>query len=785
MKNSRLHTGLRHIRRRLGYTLINVLGLALGIASCLVIFLVVRYELGYDAFNAKADRIYRVNHHSIDYNPRVSPAVAPALRNDFPELEVAQFFYDDGMVKIGNTRYNERNFAFADEYVPRVFDYQWLAGDSRSALTDPNSIVLTESIARKYFGVKEAMGQRVVLYNLFNCKLTGIIKDLPGYTSLPFPFLVSLATIKPELARMNNYYSIPGGNFVFIALPEHYSIQRVRQRIHGFMEKNWGKDIAKEATLILQPLRDIHFDQRYLYISLSPTTSRQTYWALAGIALFIIITACINFINLATGQAATRAKEVGVRKVLGARRPQLIGQFLSETALLVVVAMILGLLAAVLLVPQLSSWLDIGINAWELGEPLVIALLIGLTLFIILLAGLYPAFVQSAFLPVVSLKGAPAGSRSGLNLRRGLVILQFGISQLMIIGTVVVARQMDFFQNRDLGFNKESVISIEVPDSAHRQVLWQQLVTNPGVTALSFSSGAPVYNNQFTGYDAPELGLTGENVTEIKYVDEHYIRMFGLNMLAGDTIVRRMGKDSILKVVVNETLIHTLNIQDPRSAIGKRFTASGTRCTIIGVVQDFQSETKHKKRRACILLYDENNFYSASIRLGAAGMHGTIDRIGRQWSALYPDLLFQYEFLDDHIAALYRQEQKVFTAFRLFSCIAILIGCLGLYGLIAFATLQRTREVGIRKVLGATVPDILFLFGREFIVLIGLAFVISAPLAWLVMHSWLENFAYRIGIGWGTFLLSIGASFFIAAATISYKSIAAALMPPVKILRTE
>jgi len=778
-------TAFRNIRRRLGYTLINVLGLALGIASCLLIFLVVRYELGYDAFNAKANRIYRVNHHSIDYNPRVSPAVAPALRHDFPELEVAQFFYGNGMVKIGNDRYNEKNYAYADEYVPRVFDYQWLAGDPHSALTAPNSIVLTEKMARKYFGAKEAMGQTIQLDNQFDCKVTGIIKDLPGNTSLPFPFLVSLSTIHKFLAQMDGYFSIPDGSFTFIALPANYPIQRVRDRIHGFMEKNWGKDIAKEATLILQPLREVHFDQRYLYITVSPTTSQQTYWALVGIALFIIITACINFINLATGQAVTRAKEVGVRKVLGARRPQLIGQFLGETALQVIAAMLLGLLAAALLVPPLSTWLDIGISARELGEPSVIALLAALTGFIILVAGLYPAFVQSAFRPVVSLKGTPVASRGGLTLRRGLVVLQFGISQLMIIGTVVVARQMDFFQNRDLGFNKEFVISFAAPDSAHRQPLWQQLTTTPGITAVSLSSGAPAYMGNATGFDAPQLGVTGENITEVKFVDEHYIRMFGLTMLAGDTISRRVGNDSIARIVVNETLIHTLNIQDPRAAIGQRINANGNPCRIIGVVQDFQSESKHKKRRACILFYNENAFYAASVRVNPVGMHVTIDRIAKQWSALYPDLLFQYEFLDDHIAGFYRQEQKVYTAFRLFSCIAILIGCLGLYGLIAFATLQRTREVGIRKVLGASVPDILLLFAREFIWLIGAAFVIAAPVAWLTMHSWLANFAYRIGIGWGTFLVSIGASFLIAAFTISYKSIAAALSNPVRSLRAE
>ena len=779
-------TGIRNLRKRLGYTLINIFGLALGIASCLLIFLVVRYELGYDAFNSKADRIYRVNHHSIDYNPRVSPGVAPALRNDFPELEVAQFFYDDGLFKIGNDRYNEKNFAFADEYVPRVFDYEWLAGDPHSALTNPNSIVLTETWARKYFGNRDAMGQTINVQNQWDCKVTGIIRDLPGNTSLPLPLLVSMSTIKKEMADMGKYYyNIPGGNFTFIALPPGYPIQRVRARIHAFMEKNWGKDIAKEAILILQPLREVHFDQRYLDITVSPTTSKQTYWALAGIALFIIITACINFINLATGQAATRAREVGVRKVLGARRFQLIGQFLGETALQVIAAMLLGVLAVALLIPQLSAWLDIHIQVNELKEPVVVGLLATLTVGVTLLAGLYPAFVQSAFRPAVSLKGVPAVSRGNLTLRRGLVVLQFGISQLMIIGTVVVARQMDFFQNRDLGFNKDFVLSFELPDSAHRQVLWDQLASDPAISAVSFSSGAPAYMGNASGYDAPQLGLTGENITEIKFVDQHYIRMFGLTMLAGDTIARRTSKDSVMPVIVNETLVNSLKMQDPRKAIGQTISVSGTPCRIMGVVQDFQSESKHKKRRACVLLYAENNFYTASVRVNPVGIRATIDRIGKEWSILNPKGLFQYEFLDDHIASFYRQEQKVYTAFRLFSCIAILIGCLGLYGLIAFATLQRAREVGIRKVLGASVSDILVLFGREFIWLIVVAFVVAAPVAWLAMNAWLDNFAYRIGIGWGTFVVAIAVSMGIAAFTISWESLKAAIVNPVRSLRSE
>jgi len=287
------------------------------------------------------------------------------------------------------------------------------------------------------------------------------------------------------------------------------------------------------------------------------------------------------------------------------------------------------------------------------------------------------------------------------------------------------------------------------------------------------------------GYDAPQLGLNGENVTEIKFVDENYIRMFGLTMLAGDTIIQHFGRDTVANIVVNETMIHSMFIKDPQKAIGQSIYFGKFRCNIMGVVADFDSESKHKKRRPCVMVFARDNFWTASVRLNPHNMEGTIDHIKGMWSSLYPDQLFQYEFVDEHIAKMYRQEQKVYTAFRIFSFIAIFIGCMGLYGLIAFATLQRTREVGIRKVLGASIPDILYLFGREFIWLISLAFVVSAPLAWWAMRSWLSNFAYRIDIGWGTFLISAGASFLIAGITISYKSLAAAFANPVRSLRTE
>lgn len=780
-------SALRSFRRNLSFTTLNIFGLSLGIVSCLTIFLIVRNELGYDSYSKKASRTYRITLNALDFNSNISMAIVPAMRNDFPELEnITQIFYKrEGLVKIGQNKFLEKSFAYVDNDFPKIFDFQWISGNSATALSEPNSVVLTETIAQKYFGNKPAMGETINLENQFTVKVKGIIKDPPGNTSLPFNFLVSLNTQKFDNGIMTNFYAIMGASYAYLVIPENYSIHQLEKKIPAFITKNWGKDIASEAHLPLQPIRDIHFDQRYINSIVTPV-SKDTYWGLAAIAVFIIIMACINFINLSTAQSVKRSKEVCVRKVLGAGRPQLIRQFLGETTILVLISVVAGFVITILALPEVTNWLDIKIDAKQLGEPIVLGLLLSVTIGIILLAGIYPAFAQSAYNPVESLKRKTNMSFRGINLRKGLVLLQFAISQILIVGTLVVAHQMNFFQNEDLGFNKEAVVSFGIPDNSKKEFLKQQLKSEPGVTDISFSSGAPAYFSNATSFACPELGLTKDDVTEVKCVDENYMDMFGLKILAGEKVSRKYEKDTIIRMVINETFMHKLGIQNPAEAIGKKIRFGwGDPSYVIGVVQDFQSESKHKKRRACVLLYGPDNFYMASVRIKPNAIHQTIGHIDKIWSSIFPNDLFGYEFMDEHIASWYKQEAKVYTAFKLFSSLAILIGCLGLYGLVSFSAVQRTKEVGIRKVLGASLFNISALFAREFIILIVLAFLIAVPVAYYFMHSWLENFAYHIVIRKGLFLISIGISFAIALITISYQAIKAALANPVTSLRSE
>lgn len=773
----------RTLMHNKSYALINITGLALGLASCIVIFLVVQNELSYDNYHKKADQTFRVTLGGRDFNPSVAFAIAPAFKNDFPEAEVSQYFAQQGgLVSVGEQKYNQKVYAFADENFSKIFDFNWLSGNSETALKEPNTVVLTESAARKYFHGEDAMGKIIKLNNEKDLRVTGVIKDLPSNTHLVFSFLVSWETMRKDVDT-SHFWSIQGG-MVYITLPKNESAKSVQARFPAFIKKNWEADIAKEkGLLLLQPLKEIHFDRRYLN-QISMPRSKETIYGLAGVALFIILTACINFVNLATAQSLKRGKEVGIRKTLGAFRKQLIIQVMGETTLLVLVSVVLSLIAVMLFLPYTETLLDIRIETSNLFKPAMISAVLLIVVVTILLAGLYPAFIQSGFQPLKALKSGLSDNSEGKSyLRKGLVIVQFSITQILLVGTLIVGSQMDFFLNQDIGFDKDAIVTFSTGEKI--DVLRQKLIDNPGVQQVSFASGGPAYNTNFAPFTSPELGMTENDVTEIKQVDENYLSMYHIKLLAGETVTKIISKDTVANLVVNQTLITRLGIKDPEKAIGQRFFIGDHPIRIKGVVQDFQSESKHKKIRACVIMYNPNSFWQASVKLRPEKMRETLASIEKDWSELNPKSLFSYEFMDDRIAGLYNQEYKMYTAFRLFSAIAILIGCLGLYGLVSLMAVQRTKEIGIRKVMGASIPGLVVLFVNQFIWLILIAFVVAAPIAWFAMDKWLQEFAYHINIGPGIFLISIVTTLVIAGITISHQSIKAALMNPIKSLRSE
>jgi len=774
---------IRSIARYKSYAAINIFGLALGLASCILILLIVRNELSYDQYHKHAHRTYRITSLGLDYNPSVSFAIAPALRNDFPELEhVSQYYYwRESMIEINHDRYIIKDVAAADNEFAKIFDLEWLAGDPNSALEAPNTIVLTETSAKQYFGDQNPLGQTIRMDNNWELKVTGLIKDLPSNTHLTFKSLVSWATFHDETS---NFWSIQGG-YLYVTLPEKLSAGNIERKLPAFIKKNWGEDIEKggEGKLLLQPLTAIHYDQRYLNQTSMPRSKKSIY-GLAAVGVFILVIACINFVNMATAFALKRSKDVGIRKVIGAKPIQIIKGALSEIVIQVIIALALALSSLLLFIPYTARFFGTRIGATQLLQPDVATGLLVISLFAILISGLYPALIQSRFNQLQILKSSFSTAVKGATtLKRGLIGIQFLVTQLLIMSTFIVAKQMDFFLNKDIGFDKESIVTFDIGKNA--EGLRQLLSRQPGVTNFSFASVAPAYNINYMPFSAPHLGMNEVDVTEVKVVDENYFSMFKLKLLAGLPVVKSATQDSILKIVVNKTFVNRLGIRNPDDALGERVMVNDRRAEIQGVVADFQSESKHKKIRACFLYYNPERFYQASVKLQSNNIKQTIASINKEWSILNPESLFNYEFLDNKVARLYQQEQTLYNTFKVFTFIAILISCVGLLGLVSLMAVQRVKEIGVRKVLGASVKNIVMLFLKDFIILILVAFIVAVPIVWYSMHSWLQEFAYQIKITPLYFTVGLLATLFVAGTTVFIRSFIAATSNPIKAIKED
>lgn len=773
---------VRSIARYKSYAAINIFGLALGLASCILIFLIVRNELSYDQYHKQADRTYRITSLGLDYNPSVSFAVAPALRNDFPELaHVSQYYYwRESMIEINQERHILKDIGAADNEFAKIFDLTWLAGDPNTALEAPNTIVLTQSLAKQYFGDQNPIGQTIRMDNDWELKVTGLIEDLPSNTHLTFKSLVSWATFHD---KTSNFWSIQGG-YLYVTLPEKLSAANIEQKLPSFIKKNWGEEVEKEkGKLLLQPLTDIHYDQQYLNQTSMPRSKKSIY-GLAIVGLFILIIACINFVNMATAFALKRSKDVGIRKVIGAKAIQIIKSALAEIIIQVIIALTFAVGSLLLFIPYTERFFGTRISSDQLLQIDVFIGLLLISICAVLISGLYPALIQSRFNQLQILKSSFSTAVKGTTtLKRGLIGIQFLVTQLLIISTFIVARQMDFFLNKDIGFDKESIITFDM--GKNPEGLRQLLSRQPGVKDFSFASVAPAYNINYTPFSAPHLGMNEVDVTEMKVVDENYLSMFKLKMLAGLPIVKSTGQDSLLKIVVNETFVNRLGIHNLEDALGEQVMVNDRRAEIQGVVADFQSESKHKKIRACFLYYNPERFHQASVKLQSNNIKEAIASINKGWSALNPESLFNYEFLDNKIARLYRQEQTLYNTFKVFTFIAILISCVGLLGMVSLMAVQRVKEIGVRKVLGASVKNIVLLFLKDFVVLIGIAFIIAVPIAWYSMHSWLQEFAYQINITPLHFIVGLLVTLFIAGTTVFIRSFMAATSNPIKAIKED
>jgi predicted permease len=801
-----LKTAFRNLKRNKGYALINITGLAVGMAACVLLFIVVQYELSYDKFQPAYKNIYRVvtqdkYSDGIEYTPGTPFPVPDALRVDIPQMTTGALYSSGGsqVTVLGKSNANNSSnkkfiepigVFFAEPQFFSVFHFNWLAG-SPSLLSEPNNTVLTKKMAEKYFGNwQTAVGQFIQLDNQLTVKVAGVLDNIPANSDFPLAVVTSYISFKNT--KFYNYSTSWGRTTsdeqVYVRLPENVSAENINSQLLQFSKKYYDKEEkTTQRKSFLQPLRTIHFDDRFSNFG-DHVTSKSTLWTLSLIGIFIIIMACINFINLATAQAINRSKEIGIRKVLGSNRRKLFGQMMGETAMIVFIALILAAILADICLPFIKH-IDSIDERLTIFKTQTILFFLSTAVVVTIFSGLYPSLIMSGFNPMTALKNKiTSATVGGISLRRGLVITQFAISQVLIIGTIVAVSQMNFVRTADLGFNKNAVFVLSSNSDSvvlsRQQAFKQQLLQLPGVQSVSFSSDVPSSENNWGTNFFFDHGPGEDFNLYFKCADEDYFKTFGLQFAAGHGYD---ASDTMKDVVINETLVKKLGLKNDNAAIGKeiRMGARDPWRKIVGVVKDFKTNSLRDEIKP-ILIGPKKRFYSnTSIKIKSANLSHTKDAILKTWDKYYPEYANTSYFMDDSINDFYKQENQLSLLYKIFAGIAIFISCLGLYGLVSFMAVQRTKEVGIRKVLGASVQNIVYLFSKEFTILIAVAFLVAAPLAWYMMNNWLSNFVYRVPINAGVFIWAVLISVIIAWITVGYKSIRAAMANPVKSLRTE
>jgi putative ABC transport system permease protein len=797
-----LITTFRNFIRNQSYTLINVLGLSIGITCCIVIFLIVRHDLSFDKFHAKGDQIYRIVHDQanasgVDYSGVTPYPVATAFRNDFPEIPLVTQFHeeDDVLIKSGTEKFTLEDIVFADSLFFEVFSFGVIEGNPRVELGHKGKAFLTESTAKKFFkGMREGTFR---LENLEDVEIVGIVADPPASSEIQYSMIISFPTLSENIVGFDiNQWGLNSAGYSYIVLPKNISKEDVEKRFPKFVDKYYDEEDKKQETYHLQPLKEIHFDRRYN----SSSAQTSTLITLSLLGLFILCVACINFINLATALAVKKSKEIGIRKTLGARRSQLTTYFLGETFILTLFSVLISLCIVEWMLPWLNGFLDKKLGDSLFTDPTLLLFLVVLTFVVTLLSGAYPAVILSGYNPVAVLKNKLASQGRGAgSVRKVLVAFQFIIAQALIIGTLVVADQMSYFKDAPLGFAKDAVVNVSMPnnDPQIHEAFRTRLNANPNIKSLSFSVGGPVSDNTIgTNFFLTEKGETERFDVNLKLADRHYLETYGIQLIAGRFISESEEKlagppldwkDRQYALVLNESAAKQLGFSNPADVVGKRVNVgiNDMEAPVVGVVKDFHIDSFHEEIMPVILVNFPHFYYDAGIKISSQNMSETISFIEKTWNELHPDYSFEYTFMDQFIDTLYRQEERTFTLFKVFAGMSIFIACLGLYGLISFMANQKLKEVGIRKVLGASVGNIVMLFSKEFLKLIIIAFIIAAPMAYYFMNEWLNTFAYNIDIDWSVFAIAILGTCIIALATVSYRAVKAAVTNPVDTLRSE
>ncbi len=793
---------LRNLVRHGRHTILNVLGLGVAMAACIIVFLVIQYETSYDKHLEGFDRIHQVVVKYSDSEGDHFEGGAPFptiqyLRKDFTGYSFAELMqhYNTQVTAVGSgdrdtpdKKFLEESGVFyAEPGLVEMFEVSFLQGNA-AVLKIPDNIVISESIARKYFSdPAKAMGQRIRFNNQsHDFQVAGIFRDVPSNSDFPFAMVASYEGFKSYNPGENNWPLDDWGantsnHQVYVKLPAGASPEAFARQVAG-IEKKYRMDPNVEArSYLLHPLKNVHFDERFSNNG-SHVSSRQSLYTLALIGLLIMLMAIINFVNLSTALAVTRSKEVGIRKVMGGNRRQLKWQVYLETACVVMASVILALALAALALPYVKNFMVVQ-EQLSLFNPGNLFFILCVFLLTVVLSGIYPALIMGRFNPVDAIKNKVNTSRLGsISLRRVLVVLQFAFSQIFIIATIISVSQMNFIRNSDLGFNKESILLVPLDPDNH-EAFRNELLKRPDVKSVSFSYDAPSSGDSWETNFAFDQMEDRDFSVRLKFADHNYPDVYGLQMVAGKFYAQ---SDTVREYVVNETFLKKTGITDPQQAIGKMLRiGGGIPRPVVGVVRDFKVASLHENIPPLVMASRKKYYSMAGIRLNSRNLGKSRDEISQIWDRLFPAFVFDARFFDENIQEFYQREERLSSMYTVYAILAILISCLGLYGLISFMAVQKMKEVGVRKVLGAKLGNILYLFSKEFTILVLVAFVLAAPAAWYIMNSWLQDFAFRITPGAGVFLGAIGLSILIAWLTVGYKALQAARVNPVTSLRSE
>jgi putative ABC transport system permease protein len=815
MFNNYIKIAFRNLLRQKIYSLINITGLAIGMACCILILLYVQNEMSYDRYHRKADRIYRVERKGIyegkQYQvPVTPPPMGPTLMNDFPEIEnVVRIMATNQIVCDYNKNYADQDMLYADNSFFQVFDFSLLKGDVATALTAPFTAVLTPTLAQRYLGTDNPVGKTLRVQwdgKEYDFRVTGILKEIPANSHFRRDIVLSFETLR---SFMPQYYHIWMFNtvYTYILVQKDASIAKLNNESPAFLKKYLGDefsrffgpdaDISKVVNLYFRPLTDIHLYSNVQY-EIDPQGNFQTIIIFAAIALMILLVACINFMNLATARSARRAKEVGIRKVAGANRSLIIRQFLGESILLAFIALIIAVMIVEILIPFYNQFTLKNLSLDYFTNPLIFLGFIFISLVVGILAGSYPAFYLSSFQPAKVLKGRQDSGmgRTSSFIRKSLVLFQFSISIILIIGTLIVISQIRYISQKKLGFDKEQVVILRATDASIVQkidALKAEMLMHPDIRGVSVSSRVPG-NRDYGDTGFKREGFSDQDIVIMQHfaIDEDFVPTLGIEMAAGRNFSKEYSTDEEEGFLINETAVSALGWTSPEEAINKKLDkirdinpVSYREGRVIGVMRNFNFKSLHRQIEPLVLYIDRGNLNFITVRINTSNIARTLEVLESVWKKISPNFAFDYFFMDDYFNRLYQSEQRMQKLFLGFSVLAILVSCLGLLGLASYSAERRTKEIGIRKSLGASSSRILVLITMEFLKWVLIANFIAWPVAFIVMRKWLENFAYRVNIGAGAFLLATALALLIALLTVSFQSVRAARINPVKALHYE